>query len=76
MNFKTIRNFIARMVSVFDISPDKVQIGNVLIRPRYVWKGLPHSYYYFLFIITIDRLNCQKIHEMLKFNFHFVFEPV
>lgn len=33
MNFKTIRNFIARMVSVFDIGPDKVQIGNVLIRP-------------------------------------------
>lgn len=31
MNFKTIRNFIARMVSVFDIGPDKVQIGNVLI---------------------------------------------
>lgn len=28
MNFKTIRNFIARMVSVFDIGPDKVQIGN------------------------------------------------
>nr|XP_046228238.1 collagen alpha-1(XII) chain isoform X2 [Scatophagus argus] len=27
INFKTIRNFIARMVSVFDISPDKVQIG-------------------------------------------------
>lgn len=29
MNFKTIRSFIARMVSVFDIGPDKVQIGNV-----------------------------------------------
>lgn len=28
MNFKAIRNFIARMVSVFDIGPDKVQIGN------------------------------------------------
>ncbi|XP_070782388.1 collagen alpha-1(XII) chain [Enoplosus armatus] len=27
INFKTIRNFIARMVSVFDISPDRVQIG-------------------------------------------------
>ncbi|XP_030576759.1 collagen alpha-1(XII) chain isoform X4 [Archocentrus centrarchus] len=27
LNFKTIRSFIARMVSVFDISPDKVQIG-------------------------------------------------
>ncbi|XP_044232119.1 collagen alpha-1(XII) chain isoform X1 [Thunnus albacares] len=27
INFKTIRNFIARMVSVFDIGPDKVQIG-------------------------------------------------
>ncbi|KAL3979334.1 cell surface hyaluronidase [Sarotherodon galilaeus] len=26
-NFKTMRNFIARMVSVFDIGPDKVQIG-------------------------------------------------
>lgn len=31
MNFKTIRNFIARMVSVFDIGPDKIQIGNVLL---------------------------------------------
>lgn len=29
INFKTIRNFIARMVSVFDISPERVQIGNV-----------------------------------------------
>lgn len=29
MNFKTIRSFIGRMVSVFDIGPDKVQIGNV-----------------------------------------------
>ncbi|XP_057679033.1 collagen alpha-1(XII) chain isoform X2 [Corythoichthys intestinalis] len=27
MNFKTIRNFISRMVGVFDIGPDKVQIG-------------------------------------------------
>uniref|UniRef100_A0A665VJ26 Collagen, type XII, alpha 1b n=1 Tax=Echeneis naucrates TaxID=173247 RepID=A0A665VJ26_ECHNA len=27
INFKTIRNFIARMVSVFNISPDRVQIG-------------------------------------------------
>lgn len=29
INFKSIRNFIARMVSVFDISPDRVQIGNL-----------------------------------------------
>ena len=27
INFKTIRNFIARMVGVFDIGPDRVQIG-------------------------------------------------
>ncbi|XP_034531147.1 collagen alpha-1(XII) chain [Notolabrus celidotus] len=27
LNFKTIRNFIARMVGVFDIGPDRVQIG-------------------------------------------------
>ncbi|TTT46706.1 Collagen alpha-1(XII) chain [Bagarius yarrelli] len=27
LNFKTIRNFISRMVGVFDIGPDKVQIG-------------------------------------------------
>ncbi|XP_034384020.1 collagen alpha-1(XII) chain-like [Cyclopterus lumpus] len=27
INFKTIRNFIARMVSVFNISPERVQIG-------------------------------------------------
>ncbi|XP_051264915.1 collagen alpha-1(XII) chain isoform X3 [Dicentrarchus labrax] len=27
INFKTIRNFIGRMVSVFDISPERVQIG-------------------------------------------------
>lgn len=29
LNFKTIRTFITRMITVFDISPDKVQIGNV-----------------------------------------------
>ncbi|XP_037606721.1 collagen alpha-1(XII) chain isoform X5 [Sebastes umbrosus] len=27
INFRTIRNFITRMVSVFEISPDRVQIG-------------------------------------------------
>ncbi|XP_031684942.1 collagen alpha-1(XII) chain isoform X2 [Oncorhynchus kisutch] len=27
LNFKTIRSFISRMVGVFDISPDRVQIG-------------------------------------------------
>ncbi|XP_075940078.1 collagen alpha-1(XII) chain [Anarhichas minor] len=27
INFKTIRNFIARMVSVFNVGPDRVQIG-------------------------------------------------
>lgn len=27
LNFKTIRAFIARMVGVFDIGPDKVQVG-------------------------------------------------
>uniref|UniRef100_A0A7N8YCC1 Collagen alpha-1(XII) chain n=1 Tax=Mastacembelus armatus TaxID=205130 RepID=A0A7N8YCC1_9TELE len=27
MNFKTIRNFIGRMVGVFDIGPDRIQIG-------------------------------------------------
>nr|XP_049613656.1 collagen alpha-1(XII) chain isoform X7 [Syngnathus scovelli] len=27
INFKTIRNFISRMVGVFDIGPDKIQIG-------------------------------------------------
>jgi len=26
-NFKTVRNFISRIVEVFDIGPDKVQIG-------------------------------------------------
>lgn len=29
LNFKTIRNFIGRMVGVFDIGPDRVQIGTV-----------------------------------------------
>ena len=28
LNFKTIRAFIARMVGVFDIGPNRVQIGN------------------------------------------------
>lgn len=27
LNFKTIRAFIARMVGVFDIGPDRVQVG-------------------------------------------------
>lgn len=30
LNFKTIRNFIARTVSVFDIGPNRVQIGKFL----------------------------------------------
>lgn len=30
LNFKTIRAFIARMVGVFDISPERVQIGGSL----------------------------------------------
>lgn len=30
LNFKTIRAFIARMVGVFDIGPDRVQIGGLL----------------------------------------------
>lgn len=29
LNFKTIRSFISRMVGVFDISPDRVQIGRL-----------------------------------------------
>lgn len=33
LNFKTIRAFIARMVGVFDIGPDRVQIGErILVR--------------------------------------------
>lgn len=31
LNFKTIREFIGRMVGVFDIGPDKVQIGKSLV---------------------------------------------
>lgn len=31
LNFKTIRSFIGRMVGVFDIGPDKVQIGEGLV---------------------------------------------
>lgn len=27
LNFKTIRSFIARMVGVFDVRPERVQIG-------------------------------------------------
>lgn len=27
LNFKTIRSFIARMVGVFEIGPDRVQVG-------------------------------------------------
>lgn len=31
LNFKTIRSFIGRMVGVFDIGTDKVQIGKSLV---------------------------------------------
>lgn len=31
LNFKTIRAFIARMVGVFDIGPDRVQIGKTFV---------------------------------------------
>ncbi|CAI5684657.1 unnamed protein product [Oreochromis niloticus] len=39
LNFKTIRSFIARLVSVFDIGPDRVQIGLVQYSddPRTEW---------------------------------------
>lgn len=34
LNFKTIRSFIARMVGVFDIGPDKVQVGGYHTTPQ------------------------------------------
>lgn len=40
-NFKTIRNFIARIVEVFDIGPDKVQIGKF----SYVGEKMEHTCY-------------------------------
>nr|XP_057921467.1 collagen alpha-1(XII) chain isoform X1 [Doryrhamphus excisus] len=45
INFKTIRNFIARMVSVFDIGPDKVQIGLAQYSgdPKTEWHLNAHS---------------------------------
>ncbi|XP_061563452.1 collagen alpha-1(XII) chain-like [Cololabis saira] len=45
INFKTIRNFIGRMVSVFDIGPDKVQIGLAQYSgdPKIEWHLNAHS---------------------------------
>ncbi|XP_033979680.1 collagen alpha-1(XII) chain-like [Trematomus bernacchii] len=45
LNFKTIRNFLARMVSVFDISPDRVQIGLAQYSgdPKTEWHLNAHS---------------------------------
>ncbi|GAA6231691.1 collagen alpha-1(XII) chain-like isoform X1 [Lates japonicus] len=45
INFKTIRNFIARMVSVFDIGPDRVQIGLAQYSgdPKTEWHLNAHS---------------------------------
>ncbi len=42
LNFKTIRAFIARMVGVFDIGPERVQIGEFtqLIVTNQTKKGL------------------------------------
>lgn len=34
-NFRTVRNFIGRIVEVFDIGPDKVQIGKFENTRRY-----------------------------------------
>uniref|UniRef100_A0AAZ1XN00 Collagen, type XII, alpha 1b n=1 Tax=Oreochromis aureus TaxID=47969 RepID=A0AAZ1XN00_OREAU len=44
-NFKTMRNFIARMVSVFDIGPDRVQIGLAQYSgdPKTEWHLNAHS---------------------------------
>lgn len=39
LNFKTIRTFIARMVGVFDIGPDKVQIGEGLVLRHFSFRG-------------------------------------
>ncbi|XP_077409700.1 collagen alpha-1(XII) chain isoform X3 [Vanacampus margaritifer] len=45
MNFKTIRNFISRMVSVFDIGPQKIQIGLAQYSgdPKTEWHLNAHS---------------------------------
>ncbi|XP_072219016.1 collagen alpha-1(XII) chain isoform X1 [Leuresthes tenuis] len=45
INFKTIRNFIARMVTVFDIGPDRVQIGLAQYSgdPKTEWHLNAHS---------------------------------
>uniref|UniRef100_A0A8C5E3M3 Collagen alpha-1(XII) chain-like n=1 Tax=Gouania willdenowi TaxID=441366 RepID=A0A8C5E3M3_GOUWI len=45
INFKTIRNFIGRMVSVFDIRPDRVQIGLSQYSgdPKTEWQLNAHS---------------------------------
>lgn len=42
LNFKTIRNFISRMVGVFDIGPDKVQIGEALV----LWRNFLEAQIY------------------------------
>uniref|UniRef100_A0A3Q3JN84 Collagen, type XII, alpha 1b n=1 Tax=Monopterus albus TaxID=43700 RepID=A0A3Q3JN84_MONAL len=45
VNFRTIRNFISRMISVFDIGPDKVQIGLTQYSgdPKTEWHLNTHS---------------------------------
>ncbi|KAK1888551.1 Collagen alpha-1(XII) chain, partial [Dissostichus eleginoides] len=57
INFKTIRNFIARMVSVFDISPDRVQIALAQYSgdPKTEWHLNAHNTKASL-LVAIDKL--------------------
>lgn len=43
LNFKTIRTFIGRMVGVFDIGPNNVQIGEALVLFAHVLEAQIYS---------------------------------
>lgn len=43
LNFKTIRSFIARMVGVFDIGPDRVQIGKRIYPEPHISEKIHNS---------------------------------
>lgn len=61
LNFKTVRNFIGRMVGVFDIGPERVQIGkqeiiyysNALNKPKLVFLFIHCRKMVYIFLFSL-----------------------
>ncbi|KAI9528337.1 hypothetical protein NQZ68_022029 [Dissostichus eleginoides] len=75
INFKTIRNFIARMVSVFDISPDRVQIALAQYSgdPKTEWHLNAHKTKASL-LVAIDKMPYKGGNTMTGMALNFILQ--